>query len=225
MRISPKLIVGLVIITLGVLWTLDNMGVLVAEDYLLYWPVALIAIGAVKLREKRWFAPFAFIIAGTLLLLYNLEYIDVDVWNLWPLILVAIGIKVILESMGRRSAAAHNESGDAAATVNVFALMSGVLKKNGSSGFLGGEATAIMGGAEIDLREATIEGEAVLDTFVLWGGLEIYVPETWAVISEVTPIMGAFEDKTRPPHDSTQRLIIRGTVIMGGIDVKNNREK
>jgi hypothetical protein len=38
----------------------------------------------------------------------------------------------------------------------------------------------------------------------------------------VTPILGGFEDKTRPPHEvSTQRLVIRGIVMMGGVEVKN----
>jgi hypothetical protein len=38
----------------------------------------------------------------------------------------------------------------------------------------------------------------------------------------VTPLLGGFDDKTRPPQGSgVHRLIIRGAVIMGGIEVKN----
>ena len=33
--------------------------------------------------------------------------------------------------------------------------------------------------------------------------------------------MGGFEDKTRPPKDTTKRLIIKGTAIMGGVEIKN----
>ena len=93
---------------------------------------------------------------------------------------------------------------------------------NNSRAFKGGDLTAVLGGCEIDLRHAAIEEEAVIDVFAICGGIEIRVPESWTVIGRVTPILGGFEDKTRPPHEvSTQRLVIRGIVIMGGVEVKN----
>jgi predicted membrane protein len=52
-----------------------------------------------------------------------------------------------------------------------------------------------MGGIELDLRQAGTEnGTAVIDVFVLWGGIEITVPPDWAVSNEITPIMGGAED-------------------------------
>jgi hypothetical protein len=33
--------------------------------------------------------------------------------------------------------------------------------------------------------------------------------------------MGGFDDKTRPPADPSKRLVLRGFVIMGGVEVKN----
>jgi len=36
------------------------------------------------------------------------------------------------------------------------------------------------------------------------------------------PLRGGFEDKTRPPQGATMhRLVVRGLVIMGGVEVKN----
>ena len=100
--------------------------------------------------------------------------------------------------------------------------MSGVNRGSNASTFRGGELAAFMGGCEIDLRQAAIHGEAVLDVFAMWGGIEIRVPENWTVIGRVMPLLGGFDDATRPPKEATDhRLIVRGVVLMGGVEVKN----
>ena len=82
---------------------------------------------------------------------------------------------------------------------------------------------AIMGGCEIDLRRAAIAAdEAVIDVFAFWGGIELRVPETWHVVGRVTPLMGGYEDKTSQVQQAGgKRLVIRGLVVMGGVNVKN----
>ena len=39
--------------------------------------------------------------------------------------------------------------------------------------------------------------------------------------AEVLPIMGAFENNARAGHDNGPVLTVRGTAIMGAIEVKN----
>jgi predicted membrane protein len=79
-----------------------------------------------------------------------------------------------------------------------------------------------MGGVMLDLRKARMTGEAVLDVFAMWGGVELQVPESWAVDVRVTPLLGGVEDRTRPATDpSAPRLVLRGTVLMGGVEIKN----
>jgi hypothetical protein len=88
--------------------------------------------------------------------------------------------------------------------------------------FRGGDLTAIMGGGKIDLREAQIQDkEAVLDIFTLMGGIEIQVPDGWIVEPRFTPILGGYQDRTSRVTQGTQRLVINGTAIMGGVTVFN----
>ena len=68
-----------------------------------------------------------------------------------------------------------------------MAILGGVNRGNNSRDFRGGDLTAIIGGCEIDLRQAAINGEAAIDMFAMWGGIEMKVPEDWAVASRVTP--------------------------------------
>jgi len=107
--------------------------------------------------------------------------------------------------------------------ISATAILGGVERRNNSPDFRGGSATAIMGHCEIDLRPASITSpnEPVLEVFALWGGIEVRVPTDWTVISQVDPVLGGFEDKTQPPKEETKRFIIRGPVIMGGIEVTN----
>ena len=52
-RLTPHLMFGLLIILVGVVFTLDNLNIAHAEDYLRYWPAGLIAIGLAKLWQDR----------------------------------------------------------------------------------------------------------------------------------------------------------------------------
>jgi len=81
-----------------------------------------------------------------------------------------------------------------------------------------------MGGVELDLTDATMtQSPAVIEAFAMWGGIEISVPETWEVTGEVVPFMGGFEIKVAPVGAPQRRLIVRGTAIMGGIEVKRRK--
>lgn len=101
--------------------------------------------------------------------------------------------------------------------------MGGVVRSSNSQDFRGGELTAVMGGCEIDLRNAVIkEGEAQLEIFAFWGGVEIKVPEDWTVVVQVVPIMGGVEDKSVPPKGgASKKLVLSGHCIMGGAEIRN----
>ena len=99
----------------------------------------------------------------------------------------------------------------------------GLERKVSSQEFRGGDVTAIMGGAEIDLRQARLAGgEAVVEVLVMWGGVDFFVPPDWKVTVEAVPFMGGIEDTTRlSPGEVRGHLVIRGLVVMGGVEVKN----
>jgi predicted membrane protein len=224
-RLSPQLVFGLFVIALGVLFTLDNLGIARAEEYLRFWPVVLIGIGLVKMWQSRetssgGFAGLVFALVGTWLLLEETAVVRVSFWELWPLLLVFFGAYLVWQGMA--GSQRRTETADANARVSAIAVLGGVARGNNSRHFRGGDLTAFMGGCELDLRKAAIDGEAVIEVMAMWGGIEIRVPEDWTVISRVVPIMAGFEDKTRPPQGAaTHRLIIRGVILMAGVEIKN----
>ena len=238
-RVTPRLIAGLVVLGLGMLFLYHELTGDDIDRVLRYWPLALILLGATMLwgggrqrrpsgqRQSQFWGLF-WVAVGSWFLLESLDVIRYDPWDLfWPVLVLAIGASIVWRSL-RGPRPAREGAPDLAQTFSAFAVMSGVGLRNASQEFRGGEATAIMGGCEIDLRNARISGgDAVVDAFALWGAVELKVPEGWQVVSEVLPIMGAFEDKTRPapagePAEPRRpRLVIKGFAIMGGIEVAN----
>jgi hypothetical protein len=190
----------------------------------------LLGVGAAVLAQKSGWG-WLWVVAGGWTLLDALDVIDLDFWEIFfPLALVAVGF--VLVTRGVRGAggaasgsAAGNSVADRESKTHAFAFMSGNVRKNDSEAFRGGDLMAFMGGVELDLRQArAIPEGAVIDAFTMWGGIEIRVPEDWRVVSEVLPLLGGFEDKTKPPADPAAirgRLLVRGVAVMGGIEVKN----
>jgi hypothetical protein len=224
-RITPRLIIGFGILTLGLLWTLDNLDIMESEPITRWWPVVLILIGVVQLlnrRSSKGAGPLVLIVIGSVLLLGRVG-VDLDLGDLIPLGLAALGAKLIWDALGRR-ARVSDATGEPDAELHAFAMLGGVRRQSIAREFRGGDANAIMGGVELDLRNAhmTDGAEATVDAFALWGGVEIFVPPHWRVIGHVLPFMGAFVDKTTPTVGTTGPVLhVRGTAVMGGIEVKN----
>ena len=123
-------------------------------------------------------------------------------------------------TMPANAGAAANASDHA----SVFSVLGSCRRRWGKAVFRSAEAVCVMGGFELDLRDALMgaEGSAQIEVLVIMGGLHVLVPQNWTVISNVVPILGGIDDKTRANTSSaTQQLILRGTVLMGGVEIGN----
>jgi hypothetical protein len=226
--LTPQLTIGILIATFGLVFTLDNLGYPIAHGALKYWPVVLILIGVGKLTQARS-VPEAiggsiWGLVGTWILLNKLDVIDLSFTRalrlFWPLILVAIGLSIVWRAVRARSG--DMSTLDPNEIIDLTAIVGGVKRVSTAADFKFADATAILGGVHLDLRKATIRKDASVDVFAMWGGVELNVPENWTVNAQVMPIFGGVDDKTRPSTDpSAPRLTVRGTVIFGGVEIKN----
>ena len=224
-RVSSRLVLGIIVIALGTLWTLDNLDLIHSGPILRWWPVLVIALGIGKLfgigAGRNPAAGTVFILVGAWFLAGGLGVRGLDLSLLWPMVLVVIGINLVIRSYRAQSVGGPVD--DVSARLGTFAFWSGVDRKVSSQAFRGGDITAVMGGAKIDFRQArTVPEGAVIDLFIWWGGVELRIPEDWKVVLEGTVLMGGIEDKSKsPPPDARNTLILRGIVLMGGIEIKN----
>lgn len=211
---------GLVIMAVGVVLLLDNLDWVEAGQILRFWPVLLIGFGAKRLfgARDRGDAAVGTVLAGLggVLLLNGLDVLYLDVRRLWPLLLIVVGFLMLTRY---RSDARTPVDG----AETCVAILGGVERRIHAANFRGGSATAFMGSVELDLTEANMaDDEAVLHAFAMWGSVEIRIPDTWAVETRLLPIMGGVEDKTRKgPAEPTKRLVVDGTVLMAGMEIRN----
>lgn len=234
-RITGRVIIGGLLIFFGLIFTLDNLEVLDAGDIFDYWPMILIVIGLIKTLQPREEGQRPFGIALLVLgVFFQLQMLVFTPWRLylWPVLLLAAGGLLVWRSLGRSrggTAAARTDGYRARAGMegtSDFSFMGGVNRVVESRDYRGGEATAVMGAVELDLRGSTIAtSPAILDVFALWGGIEITVPPEWKVDVRGIPILGGFENKARSSVQDAnapeQVLVIRGTALMGGVEIKN----
>lgn len=230
---NKHIVVGLFIIVIGVLALLDNLDIFNTGRILRFWPTIFIALGGLKLIQSRsansCLVGAIMIGAGVVWTLKSAGFLLFNMHQWWPVFLILAGLVALTKksheghcigSDGERQTGTENIPGDVN-YIDTAAVMSGHKLKSGARAFRGGEITAVMGGVELDLRQANIETEATLRVFAFWGGVEIRIPDDWAVTSDAVAIMGGIEDKSHPPVNATKRLIIKGYAIMGGVEIKN----
>ena len=220
---------GTLLIFLGALWLLANLGVLevdLGRMIVTYWPVILIVIGVDLLAGQagaRWSGGLLLAL-GAVYLAANLEIVTIDPGVLWTL--VGALVIMLLGASILRSALSPGGT--------QWAIMSGIDYKPEGEMPASGGFTALMGGVELDLSRADFpHPETVLNLTAIMGGIDVKVPADVAVECQATAILGGIDclgqevggvlgsrTMNRPAAGtSPKRLLIRATALMGGVEI------
>jgi len=241
--------VGIVLLFFGVIMLLKSIGFFI-PNWVLSWPVFLIALGIYTGQRHQFRNPSSYIliIIGAIFLAEEIIP-HVNFGNfVWPVAIIGIGLYFIIgkkkitnwgpgydnqpdnlswdkrvDEENRPIPPTDASSEDYFDIVSIFG---GVKKNIVSKNFQGGEVVAIMGGAEIILTQADIVSSRVeLEITQIFGGTKIIVPPHWKISSDLVAIFGGIEDKrpilSNPAFADEKLLIIKGTSIFGGIDIRS----
>lgn len=249
---------GLIFIAAGGLLLARRLGADI-PDWLLSWPMFLIAIGLlISVKSNfRNSGGYIMILVGCAFLLSDIIP-NVDMRNfIWPGVLIIIGLAFILRprvpvknrrwrrweeyQQGNNKWSKWEdyqpenytqteqqyvtpEVTDSSEFVEINAVFGGIKKIVLSKNFRGGEINTFMGGAEINLQQADVKQPVTLEVNNVFGGTKIIIPSNWDIKNEVTAVFGGVEDKRNinlPTPDISKALILRGTCVFGGIEIKN----
>ena len=221
-RISSQAVIGLLVAAIGVLLLLSTTEVASVNSVIRWTPSLFILFGLWRLAAngfERIVGPVLIIvIAGFVQLLA----LDIEVGNLWPAILIIVGLAIILRRVRGRRSVASDKSGAGAGDIDTFSMFSSVKRSVTSGDFQGGQATALMGSVQLDMRDAAVlEKPVTLEVTSVMGEVRLRVPSDWTVQLDNSTLLGETEDK-RPRSESlggSPDLVIAGLVLMGSLKI------
>jgi predicted membrane protein len=239
---------ALILIAVGSALILERMG-LPLPGWLFSWPMVLIAFG-IFIGFRHGFRGGGWII---LIVIGSFFMFDdfIPEFSLhrfiWPLAIIFIGIAILLrprrhpewdewKKEWKKKDRGNNDWKDhwkererkyenipSEDFIDATTIFGGIHKSVVSKDFKGGDITIIMGGSEINLSQADINGKAVIDITQVLGGTKLIVPPNWEIRSNLTSVFGNVEDKRTQERvtNPDKVLIIDGTCLFGGIEIKN----
>jgi predicted membrane protein len=207
-------------------------------DWVFSWQMLLVAFGLfIGVRHNfRGGAWLVLLLVGGIFLFRDI-YPEFSFKFIWPVVLIVVGAFIIMRPRRKwkwdgtkktegASDSFFSEDVDYSKEdfVDSTSIFGGAKKIVISKNFRGGDLVNIFGGTELDLSQADFTGVAVIELTTVFGGTKLLVPSNWAVKSEAVTIFGGIEDKRRMQtitETTDKTLLIRGTVIFGGIDIKS----
>jgi predicted membrane protein len=218
--VNGRLVAGLILLLIAIGLLLDRLDVWAFGQVMrTWWPAILILAGLLMLvQAPRGTWGWGLVAIGTLLLLSSLGVIPSIGPFILPAIVLVIALVLLAGAFGRSGK--QKPPAVAANKWSRSAFFSGVEERVRGDAFTGGDATAIFGGVDLDLREAQLHKDgAVVEVTVLFGGVGIKVPPGIRVEAECTPIFGGVENKAGSTGDGPV-LRITGFVMFGGVEIK-----
>src|SRR5580658_6141654 len=141
---SHGIFFGAIVVAVGCLLLLDNLGIVRFHDIWQYWPVLLVAFGVSRIVDSR--TPSGYVWGGIVALIgafLLLDTLDIIVFNfavVWPLLLIAFGISVLVRAL-ERSQVLPGAGLSASPVVGSTAIFSESKSGSDTQDFHGGEAT------------------------------------------------------------------------------------
>ena len=160
---------------------------------------------------------------GVILLLSAQDVLSyVSIWKLIvPLILVAIGLSIIFGGTFNRFTHEQIKIPNRTGNPDYTAIFCANAPNYQNEVFTGCTTSAIFGAVELNLKNAIINEDCIINASAIFGGIDIFLPPNVNVKVNSTPIFGGVDNKAMPTIAiNAPTVYINATCIFGGIDIK-----
>lgn len=139
----------------------------------------------------------------------------------FPIMLVVIGFNLVFkDSMQKNKFKASSNVQYQQDMPDYVAIFSGQKITCDNEAFTGANMNAIFGGIDLNLRNAYLQEDIVVNCTAVFGGIDIFIPKGINVKVSCVPIFGGVSNRCRNNIDGAPTLFINATCMFGGIDIK-----
>ena len=225
MRTGKSIMWGIILLLVGVALGINSLGIFDFDIFFDgWWTLFIIIPSFINIfTDDNKVTSIVFLIIGVLLLLACQNIIDFNLIKklLVPMIIVLVGLSLILKNAFNtkinKSIKEINTNTKASGEYN--AVFSGQDIKIGNEEFNGTTVSAIFGGITLDLRNAIINKDIVVNCTAIFGGIDVYVPSNVKVQVKSNSIFGGVDNKSKSSEEGIT-IYINATCIFGGVDIK-----
>lgn len=221
-RLTSQAVLGVVVVLIGVLLLVDSTGIADTSFLLTYVSTLFVLLGVYALLTSGFrnvFGPLVVIVLAGAWQIAALDLLpETDLSSFWPALIIIFGISLLLGRARTTPEEVNQEH------IDGLAVFGGRTQRVTDSHFTSADLTALFGGYELDLRDATVDSKpARISAIAMFGGVDLIVPRDWNVRVDVLPIFGGAEDD-RPHHEGEHEevdLVVTGFAAFGGVSVSD----
>jgi len=229
-----SLVWGIVLVTAGIIFALNSLEITNIDIFFKgWWTLFIIIPCTINLFTDRDITGnLCGIAIGVFLLLCARDILDYSmIWKLLlPTIVILIGLKMLFKGLFGRKDRGEDDSDDDDEDDDddeendrdvhrANAIFSAHRVNYDGMAFRSAELNVIFGGAQLDLRNAIIEGDCKVSANCIFGGITILVPENINVKINNSSIFGGSSNKTTY-HEGAHTIYVNANSIFGGVTVK-----
>lgn len=224
MKDKGNLIWGLILIAIGVIIGLNSLGI--ADINLFFdgwWTLFIIIPSLIDIIKKPsksgnyiWFA------VGVVLLLCAQGILSFKVIGklILPAILIAIGLSILLKDKVGAKVKEKIKTLNQDGLDEYYATFSGQEINPKGDEFKGASLNAIFGGIDLNLTEAQIQKDILINVTSVFGGVDIIVPSNVNVKVQSTSIFGGVDNKIKKYTENLPTIYVKAFCLFGGADIK-----
>ena len=247
---GSKFFLGVLLVLIGLVLLGLNLGVVpqTLKTVFFSWQMLLILLGVCSFFCQRFLRGIIMVLVGVFFIIPKLQNAIPEYFaqlpenfleTCYPFLLIAAGLLIIgywiFPSKWKRYTYHSETEFKCSSNATQNTNKNGYFERNHifSGGeyvvmdkvFNGGKVNVVFGGSEIDLRRTTLpEGDTFLEISGVFGGVQVFVPQTWNVELRTSNVLGGFSDTRHidtTKIDYSRKLIINGSFVFGGGELKN----
>ena len=216
---------GIILICVGVVLGLNALDITNINLFFDgWWTLFIIVPCFIDLfKDKDKTGNIVGIIIGLFLLLSCQGVINFSIlWKMIvPVVLIIIGLSFIFKNMFSDNVKKIKEiNKNNKSDKEVIAVFSSQKVNVSDEKLEGATISCVFGGVSLDLRDAKINSDVVINASSVFGGIDVLVPDNIDVKVNSTAIFGGVDNKIKNNSENKKIIYINATCIFGGVDIK-----